>query len=235
MFLNRFKLNWKYALGEVFLIAVGVLIALAVDGWREYQAERTLESEYLIRIENDLHSSLESWNNQTAWRESAIELLGQMRDGKVDLVTSGNAEVVWDAFMISNWSAVLGIRSSAFDELVSTGQLSIIENAALRDSISNFYTEYSSVVEISRQAANFDFQHFTNSVVPHDLFNAAQVLHEFDGSRINEAFEDLRSRPEFDELSNAQLIRLSGDIVLMRMYRAWAVELLDEIAAHENR
>ena len=59
MILNRLKLDWKYVVGEVLLIAVGVLIALVVDGWRDYRADRSFEKQYIARIQSNLRSALD--------------------------------------------------------------------------------------------------------------------------------------------------------------------------------
>ncbi len=235
MLLNRFKPDWKYALGEVFLIAIGVLIALAVDGWREYQAERKLEAEYIGRIENDLQSALLAFDSDIALRESAIELLEQMRNGKTDLAAPGNAEDVWGAYMVTSWFGLPAIRSSAFEELVSTGRLSFIEGVALRDSMSNFYSTYFSLAEKIAWRTDQSYSHFIRSNFPHEVFQAAQVSREYDVARINAGLEELRLRPEFDDLSNAALTRLSGDIRTIEAYKGFAVELVNEIAEYKNR
>ena len=235
MLLNKFRLDWRYALGEVFLIAIGVLIALAVDGWRDYQAERELEAEYIGRIENDLQSALDTFDNEIELRESAIELLEQMRNGKIDLAAPGNAEEVWGAYMVSSWFGLPPIRSSGFEELVSTGRLSFIEGVALRDSMSNFYSNYSSIAEKLAQMTDQSYARFIRSSFPHEVFHAAQVSREYDAARINAGFEELRMRPEFDVLSNAALTRLSGDIRTIEAYRGFSVELLNEIAEYKDR
>jgi len=235
MLLNRFKLDWKYALGEILLIAIGVLIALAVDGWSEYQVERRLESEYINRIENDLRSSLDTWDGHTARLESAIEFLEQMRNGEVDFVAQDNAEDVWAAYITSHWFAPPAIRSSAFEELVSTGRLSIIEDVVLRDLISTFYTEYSSVADMSAQMVDQSYTRFSRSTISYELFYAAQVLRVFDAANIRSSFEDLRSRAEFGDLSNAQLTTHISNIQFMKMYRDFAISLLDDIAEYEDR
>ena len=234
MLLNRFKLDWKYAIGEILLIAIGVLIALAVDGWRDYRAERALESEYINRIENDLRSSLDTWESHTARLESAIEFLERLRDGDLDMIAPDTAADVWNAYMVSHWFAPPAIQSSAFEELVSTGRLSIIEDVALRDSISTFYTEYSSISDMSAQMADHSYTRLSRSAVPHEVFHAGQVLREFDVEDIRASFEALRSRPAFADLSNAQLATHIGNMQFMRMYRDVANDLLAEIAAYEG-
>lgn len=235
MLFNRFKLDWKYALGEVFLIAIGVLVALAVDGWREYQAERKLEAEYIDRIENDLQSAISRFESDIALRESAIELLEQMRNGNTELAAPEIAEDVWSAYMVTSWFGAPAIRSSAFEEMVSTGRLSFIEGVALRDSISNFYSTYFTISEKVAQRTDQSYSHFIRSSFPHDVFQAAQVSRVYDAARINAGFEQLRLRPEFDVLSNAALTRLSGDIRTISWHRDMAVELLNEIGDYEKR
>lgn len=235
MFLNRFKLDWKYATGEILLIAIGVLIALAVDGWRDYRAERKLESEYVNRIENDLRSSIDTWDSHTARLESAIEFLERLRSCNLGFIEPDNAAEAWNDYMVSQWFAPPAIRSSAFEELVSTGRLSIIENVALRDSISAFYTEYSSVADMAAQMVDQSYSRLSSSAVPWEVHHARQILRESDATEIRTSFEALCSRPEFDELSNAQLTAHVSNIQFMSMYRSVANDLLDEIAAYEDQ
>ena len=45
--------NWKYALGEIFLIVAGVLIALALDAWADGRADRRRERAYLVQLLTD--------------------------------------------------------------------------------------------------------------------------------------------------------------------------------------
>lgn len=234
MFLNRFKLDWKYATGEILLIAIGVLIALAFDGWRDYRAERKLESEYINRIEHDLRSSLSTWHSHTARLESAIEFLKRLRSCKLDFIEPDNAAEAWNAYMVSQWFAPPAIRSSAFEELVSTGRLSIIENLELRDSISAFYTDYSSVADMAAQMVDHSYSRLSRSAVPWQVYHAMQVLREVDAAKMRDSFEALCSRPEFDELSNAQLTTHVSNIQFMSMYRSVANDLLGEIAAYED-
>lgn len=235
MLLNRLRVDWKYALGEILLIAIGVLIALAVDGWRDYQAERKLEAEYIGRIENDLLSALDTWDSHTERLEQAIDFLEHMRADDLDYLSQDNAANVWNAYMVSHWFAPPAIRSSAFEELVSTGRLSIIEDIALRDSISNFYTEYSSVGEMSAQMVDHSYTHFSRSAVPYDVFHDAQILRDFDVAKIRKAFENLRSSPEFVELSNTQLTTHVGNIQFMKMYMGYANSLLEDIAKYDGQ
>jgi len=44
----------RYALGEILLVVIGILIALQINNWNEERLERKLEREYLASMLNDL-------------------------------------------------------------------------------------------------------------------------------------------------------------------------------------
>ena len=53
---RKLNLDWRYAISELLIVATGVLIALAADGWRQGQADRALERLYLNDLVTDLRS-----------------------------------------------------------------------------------------------------------------------------------------------------------------------------------
>jgi hypothetical protein len=52
------KLDWKYALGELTIVVVGVLIALAVDQWNTSRLNRIEEVTIVDRLISDLKADL---------------------------------------------------------------------------------------------------------------------------------------------------------------------------------
>ena len=51
-----------YALGEVFLVVVGILIALQVSNWNEKRKEKIDEKKNLLSLHNEISSSLLNCN-----------------------------------------------------------------------------------------------------------------------------------------------------------------------------
>ena len=56
---ERWKIgkNWRRLFAEFVVVAIGVMVALAVDNWNEDRKERILEGEYLAGIIADLDAS----------------------------------------------------------------------------------------------------------------------------------------------------------------------------------
>ena len=44
----------RYAIGEIFLVVIGILIALQVNNWNETRKENISESEFIKAVKNDL-------------------------------------------------------------------------------------------------------------------------------------------------------------------------------------
>lgn len=52
---NKFKLNWKYALGELTLIFMGISLAVAFDNWNQNQTKDKTQTLLLEEIRTDLY------------------------------------------------------------------------------------------------------------------------------------------------------------------------------------
>ena len=58
MFWRKFRLDWSYALGELLIVTVGVLIALAVNNWNNERSERAQERDLVARLIADIEGDL---------------------------------------------------------------------------------------------------------------------------------------------------------------------------------
>jgi hypothetical protein len=44
----------KYAIGEIILVVIGILIALQINNWNESRKQSTSEKEFITSVKNDL-------------------------------------------------------------------------------------------------------------------------------------------------------------------------------------
>tara|TARA_R110001592_G_scaffold3704_2_gene21324 strand:+ start:546 stop:1313 length:768 start_codon:yes stop_codon:yes gene_type:complete len=70
----------KYAIGEILLVVIGILIALQINNWNETNVERSLEKEYIISLIEDIKKDTKNFNN-------AIEL-NKLRISSLDSFAS---------------------------------------------------------------------------------------------------------------------------------------------------
>ena len=54
---NKFSKYLIYAIGEIILVVIGILIALQINNWNENRKNRIAEADYYCRILEDLESN----------------------------------------------------------------------------------------------------------------------------------------------------------------------------------
>jgi sensor domain CHASE-containing protein len=76
---NRVGRYLAYALGEILLVVIGILIALQVNTWNEDRVQRSREVKYLKNIRLDLEKDLASLDYQIANRTGIPERYGSLQ------------------------------------------------------------------------------------------------------------------------------------------------------------
>jgi len=131
---------FKYAIGEIILVMVGILLALQVNNWNEIRKERAKELSYLERLKenllvdkNQFESNVEFYNQVFDYGNSAISY----SNGE-DLGTTSNWEVLVAFFHASQIWPIIP-TASTYDELKSSGELSLIQSDDLRSNLSYYH------------------------------------------------------------------------------------------------
>ena len=123
-----------YAIGEIFLVVIGILIALQINNWNQLQSLKKLEQEYLINLKRECQLNLEELNLVYQNRENTIndiiklmELSGTNPKGCTDAELAKMLNSVYDYARI-----VFGARTPILEELKSSGNIVNISNSVLR-------------------------------------------------------------------------------------------------------
>ena len=130
---------FKYAIGEIVLVVVGILLALAINNWNQSRVNAEKQIDYLIGIRADLEKQVESLNASNQYYnlvigkgESILEDFSLF--GKLSEIDSLNSK-------LSNlmYTRKYPEISTTFNELNSTGQLNLITKKSLRSQIIKYY------------------------------------------------------------------------------------------------
>ena len=133
------RLNWRLLLGEFIVIVVGVLLALWVDQLREARANAAQEVEYLQSLLTDVYADLAQFDEAEAWMrrsESHAAPVLALYEGRPP--TDDATELV-QAVETAGWQSVPFVARHTFDDLLSTGNLRLIRDPALRRAIASYY------------------------------------------------------------------------------------------------
>jgi len=136
------SISWKYALGEVSLIVIGILIALFINDWAIERADRKLEAEYLQRIGDELRDDkrvLELIIREVDRNRLFASDLNEFFDRRMAAADHQRLVVAILKFGLDPIDLVFD--ASTFDDLVSTGRLRLISDPEVRQAIQHAYAE----------------------------------------------------------------------------------------------
>jgi len=143
MLWRKLKLDWNYAIGELTIVTVGVLIALAVDQWNSDRLAGLEEAAYVSRFITDIDQDVESLEFQISAVDKKLKSLARVGDQLRSGLVSDNQEFLEDIVIGANfgWNQARA-RSATYDDLVGSGRLSVISDHSIRTSISGYYKSF---------------------------------------------------------------------------------------------
>ncbi|WP_350293746.1 DUF6090 family protein [uncultured Croceitalea sp.] len=135
---NKFSKYLLYAIGEIVLVVIGILIALQINTYSEDQKKRKQEIILLQNLSNDVRLDIlqiESNSKKSSERlnrlNQTMRLLKGERSVENDEFLNRSFEFLVDEYFRSN--------SGIFDEAVSSGKMSYIKNPQLSQAIFDYY------------------------------------------------------------------------------------------------
>lgn len=154
------QVPWGRLAAEFVVIVVGVLVALAADTWLEERDDRRTEQEILTRLSDEfatnaerLGESQEIQRDMLAAAEALFELTGPTTPAVEE---DSVALLILDAMKRTTFTPVSGVLNST----VSTGQLGLVRDEALREELAA-WPDLVRALNESEQAAWTDVdQHF---------------------------------------------------------------------------
>ena len=135
---NKTGVYLKYAIGEILLVVIGILIALQVNNWNEERKTKIRERDVLTRLHQEMVQdslSLKSSISLVKYKAEQAERL--LRAFESDSEVENPPEFVRDVFLVGRGGSYLPYIP-AFNELVANGELGIIQNEEIIKQISSY-------------------------------------------------------------------------------------------------
>lgn len=131
---------WRRALVEIITIVLSILLALAVNEWRQSVSDRTMEVEYLQRIRQDVKENIEIAVNYQRQHERQVANARSV----FDVVSSGDlSDLDPVTIVLNSYGASPSPTPSwvvdTFGEMNSTGRMSLISDVNLRAEMQSYF------------------------------------------------------------------------------------------------
>lgn len=225
--LNKLKIevDLRYAVTEIVLIAIAILLALAIDQWWKNRAERIAEIEYLTRLEAEFSQNvriIEFWISRMEEKRKFVETL---KEGDLDSLFDQDTAKLWEAFNVSSLPCFPPLQASTFTELTSTGQLGLLRDLEIRRDLADFDARLKAASAAANRSAPLEYNAIVFNRFSSDAAYSAAILGEFQAGEIAAGLMAMREDADFHNAANAEANYAIACIESLNQFRTEAEEI----------
>lgn len=214
----------KYAIGEIILVVVGILIALQINNWNEQRKENNYEQKILKELKSDflynkreLNINIKEANTLVNNCDSLIVLFSLSKEN-VDL-----NKFVHFTKRLKGYST-FDPSNGALNNLISSGNLNIIKSDSLRKELSRWSGMLQDVKEDEKRLIDFGDTQMDPLTLPYINLNPKSKFVRIESGLLeNRRFENMvmtvRSSANYI-LKNYKILDLEIDSMLDDMHAA---------------
>jgi len=155
---NKITNYLKYAIGEILLVVIGILIALQVNNYREAQLTKAKETVFLHGVRSDLLLNLTELERSIDRYSRAAHSAGVMISyfeatpiTNLDSLNFHTIEVLyWKPFLRNN---------STLRELISSGSLGILSDDSLKTNLLRMELAYDKI-DAAQEHLRYDYEQY---------------------------------------------------------------------------
>jgi hypothetical protein len=200
----------KYAIGEIVLVVIGILIALSINNWNEQRKTNKREQNLLSALKQEFIHNQRELQTVIEINRNNIEGAGEFASilsPKETMLSDLEIAKYWDKAF--RQEAIFRPSLGVLNEAISSGNLSIIKNTELRNMLSSFDAELQQLRKQEETVFDFRMECYQS------LRNSGNFRKILDNVMETETWYKLSSSPF--ENSNKALLqseRFENDIVL---------------------
>ena len=215
---NKFSKYLLYAIGEIALVVIGILIALQINNWNESRKHRFQEITILQNIKEDI-------NLDTLDISFNIEAYNKIINAEIKLLNFLKSDLKQPSDSIDYSSAmgyplVIGLHDATFKNL-QNNSIGLITNNELKNDISRFYDFFVDGIEL-----------IENDIAVYDTYQSKKLFFQKYFKVVDGLFLVGDEQPNNDVYYNPDLLKLPidfADILNAKNDEAFKMELNESI------
>lgn len=219
---NKFSKYFIYAIGEIVLVVIGILIALQINNWNEEKKDHTFEMRMLSEVKNAL-------DNDIVYFKRMVRRYEKLDSSATRFIRLVHQKATFDDTLyrkgISRWYYLRTGNNYIYNrgpyEAIKSSGLDRISSDSLRNRLVNFYDFQ---FPKNEELMNWVDREYDEDVKQLESFLGPNFIEIVDGKE--EVFskfpEDLLQRPEFLELLRNMRMRA-------RLYNSWMQDFIEDM------
>ncbi|WCO02727.1 DUF6090 family protein [Psychroserpens ponticola] len=174
---NKTGKYFKYAIGEILLVVIGILIALQINSWKQEKNYRIVEQSILTNLKEDFIKNQQEIEVLIFANQKYHRNLNQF----IKLLKSSPKETtiqIPDTLTMAAIAAPTYIpTTSTIDVIISTGNIDLIKNETLKTTISRFKRELADLNE-----DEYDVRTMANDQLAPLLSQKSDLINEYENT-----------------------------------------------------
>lgn len=202
---NKTSTYFKYAVGEIVLVVLGILIALQINNWNEARKDNKALDEYLVKIRSHTAEDLQQLDQITAGRTLIAENCKKARRHILDKTENQDPYLFMTA-AVAFADYYFKPNTGGYDALKNSDYFGKINNTPLDSLLSRYHSLVAEIAQNERsyneyvvyQEVNLDTR-FDRSLILASAFMPPDSLRlrATPQSEYNQAFQEFYATPAY--------------------------------------
>ena len=141
---NKFSKYLLYAIGEIALVMIGILLALQVNNWNESRIEEKAMNDYFQKIASNVQLDVKESRRLLKFRQ---EHIAACNDASRALIANDFSDQlkIQKAILEMIIEVQLNYNKDAFESLKNSGYLRYLDNEELEELLNDYYNQINQI------------------------------------------------------------------------------------------
>ena len=216
----------KYAIGEILLVMIGILLALQVNNWNEQRKKVQVEINTLIDIKFDIEENIQNLERGIAHLEITTQNTLVVLDyyQRKEPYINVDEEVFKD--FIGIWDP--DFTYAAFENLKNQG-VNLISNESLRKSLIKLHEVDMGILDVSEVSRNYSINESMIIPILKKYFYRSKNPKNNEWELVVSDYDNMINDPEFYATITEMAYRQDRSIKRFRIFNTKAKEIINQI------
>ncbi len=184
------KINWKYAIGEIMIVIVGISIAFWLNNWKEDRRDVATHREYVNSLILDMENEIELLEGNNLEFQEKLELITKLTP-HLGSGRPGRDSVMYWVFSLPIQTQYVA-QDDTYQTLLNSGDMRLFHDLSLRRRIVQYYADAQKVETPYERIRNI-----------HEKYLGDIFIYELDYVKISQGDASLLDKPLFRNIVNS--------------------------------
>lgn len=206
--LNEGKISkyFKYAIGEIVLVVIGILIALQLNNWKETNAERKIERDYIISLIEDITKDTDNFNTAINQNKQRVKNLDSFASLCFNYEKDNDYKIFYRYMVSLRHPDFVSQTDRTLAQLKNAGGMRLITKKTTADSIIQ-YEDYFKKLTNQQGWCEGMLKDLLNAGI--SIFNF-KYLPKYEGERIKQSIDDFKNTAKIESPNEKLMVGLGN-------------------------